>query len=266
MILLAALVVSFVVGVLRGGALARLVLLPFRWPAIPVLSFAAQAMLMWFPEPRSQGISLHAAILATSYLVLLLTVWVNRRIPGMLLLGLGLSLNLAVMVANGGYMPITPEAMQRIGHRNVDGIAPGTRVVGSKDIALPRDQTHLWFLSDVLVFPPPFPIPSAFSLGDLCIAMGAFVLVQHGLGLKPRTAPWDAALRDKRPEDTDVKQRDTEVLVGQATPARAGPGSLPNGDDHVTARARATDRHRDRRTRFPRPRTGRQSEVDDCRL
>jgi hypothetical protein len=54
---------------------------------------------------------------------------------------------------------------------------------------LPRAQTQLWLLSDIFVLPPPFPIPSVFSLGDMMIAAGVFLLVQRGLGrgTKPKT-------------------------------------------------------------------------------
>jgi len=36
----------------------------------------------------------------------------------------------------------------------------------------------LWVLSDILVLPPPFPWPAAFSLGDLLIATGIVILLQ----------------------------------------------------------------------------------------
>jgi hypothetical protein len=185
MILLLALAVAFAVGILRGGRLSRLALLSLRWPALPVLAFAAQAGVIFFPVSRGQELwyGLHAGILLLSYLALLLMVWVNRRVPGMALLGLGLLLNLVVMLANGGYMPITPETMHRIGYSDqvVQAAVSGDRLALSKDIVLPREQTRLWVLSDVFAIPPPFFLPSAFSLGDVLVMLGAFLVVQWAL-------------------------------------------------------------------------------------
>jgi hypothetical protein len=213
MILLLALAVAFSVGLLRGGRLSLMAPLPLRWPAVPVLAFGAQVVVIFFPESYRQGLSLHTGLLSLSYLALLLTAWVNRRVPGMVLLALGLLLNVAVMSANGGYMPITPETMQRIGHANTASIEPGTRVVGSKDVALPREQTRLWVLSDILILPPPFPIPSACSPGDVLIAAGAFLIVQRALlGL-----PASGAVRRKIPHNGEPY-----VPTGAKSPGRHG--------------------------------------------
>jgi hypothetical protein len=43
---------------------------------------------------------------------------------------------------------------------------------------LPRQGTALWLLSDILVLPAPFLWPTAFSLGDLIIAIGIILLLQ----------------------------------------------------------------------------------------
>ncbi len=185
MILLVALSLAFVVALLRGGKLSRLVALPLRWPALPLVALAVQLVVMHFPQPFGRSFDLHAVVLLLSYLALLLAVWLNRRIPGLALLGLGLLLNLVVMAANGGYMPIAPEAMERIGHGDADTILPSSRVSGSKDIALPREQTRLWFLSDIFVLPLPFPFSAAFSVGDVFIAAGAFWAVQRALVGRP---------------------------------------------------------------------------------
>ena len=40
------------------------------------------------------------------------------------------------------------------------------------------------FLSDIFVIPPPFPIPSVFSVGDFLIALGMFWLVPSALGAR----------------------------------------------------------------------------------
>lgn len=183
MILLLVLPAAFIVAALRGGKWSRLSSLPLRWPALPILAFAAQTVVIYFPNPRRMGLlSLHVVILSVSYLAFSLFIWMNHRLPGMAIICLGLLLNLTVMLANGGYMPITPQAVERIGHASMVSVSgAGARVSSSKDVVLPKEETILWFLSDVFLLPPPFPIPTAFSVGDILVAAGVFLLVQYAL-------------------------------------------------------------------------------------
>jgi hypothetical protein len=103
-------------------------------------------------------------------------------LPGMWLIALGFLANLGVMLLNGGYMPITEEAIAQVGRSNsILSSEPYSRVRGTKDIVLPREETIAWWLSDIFILPPPFPVPTVFSLGDLLIAVGAFRLIQSGM-------------------------------------------------------------------------------------
>jgi len=93
---------------------------------------------------------------------------------------LGLTLNILVMVANGGFMPVTLEALQRAGLAHMAlGIEDGARVMASKDIILSREVTRLWYLSDILVLRRPFPWSTVFSVGDVLLMAGVFVLLQR---------------------------------------------------------------------------------------
>jgi hypothetical protein len=183
MILLAAFVVSLLIALLRGGKLRKLGQLSFHGGWLIALSFVMQAFVIYGPAGKGRGIADPAVLLnVASYLLLAVVVWQNRRLPGMKLIAIGLLMNLTVIVANGGFMPIEPAAVRRIGHADRAGmVAAGYRVRGAKDVILPKEQTRLWLLSDVFVIPPPFPIPTAFSPGDLFVAAGAFILLQRAM-------------------------------------------------------------------------------------
>ncbi len=183
MILAAAVVGAVLIGLARGRRLRQLANLPLRWAWIALIAFGLQIYLIYFPEPVSEGIfSSRVIVLMFSYVLLFVVIWRNRALPGVWLIGLGFLSNFALMLLNSGYMPITPEALAQVGHsRNILSPEPGARVRATKDIVLPRDQTIAWWLSDILVLPPPFPIPSVFSLGDVAIALGAFQLIQNGM-------------------------------------------------------------------------------------
>jgi len=139
--------------------------------------------MVFFPAERSEGLlTPRASVLAGSYLCLLAMAWGNRHLPGIRLIALGVLMNFAVMVVNGGYMPVTPEALVTAGHQGlVYSMESGARVANSKDVILEREETTLWWLSDVFVIPGDWPLSGSFSLGDIVIALGAFVLIQAAM-------------------------------------------------------------------------------------
>jgi len=202
MILLAVLVLAFLISLLTGGKLSRLANLPLRAPWLALLGFGLQLYMIYSPADMAQGfLSIRTLALIGSYVILLVLIWLNRRLVGMLFIGLGLILNLAVMVANGGYMPITPDAVKAIGFEyQLESAEIGSRLQDSKDVLLPREQTNLWFLSDVFVLPPPFPIPSVFSPGDIFLAIGACILIYWATHNRELDLPAEAK------EDTNAQE------------------------------------------------------------
>jgi hypothetical protein len=180
MILIASFLVSIAIVLARGGDIRRIADLPVRKGWIALIAFGLQIYVIFFPEPRAEGLfSFPVALLCLSYVLAFVFVWKNRSLPGIWVAATGLAANFSVMLLNGGYMPINAEALGRVGHsRNILSSGPGARIAGTKDIVLPREATIAWWLSDIFVLPPPFPIPSVFSLGDFFIAAGIFWLIQ----------------------------------------------------------------------------------------
>jgi hypothetical protein len=150
-----------------------------------------QLPLLYFPaEKGSAHLNLERCLLLLSYLLILGIVWKNRRVPGFGVIGLGILLNLTVMMANGGFMPIQPGVLRNFGHEHMaTKMESGYRVLHSKDVLLTREETHLWILSDVFAFDPPLLSPTAFSPGDVLIAAGAFLLIQSAMLSSPATRP-----------------------------------------------------------------------------
>ncbi len=129
--------------------------------------FALQAIMVLYVPGQTV---LQRVLLILSQAVLVSLLLLNRHVPGAQLFALGIILNVAVMVANGGWMPVTPET-----HYFVHPDRPAevqVRQINSKNIILPRTETNLWILSDIV----PIILPwrrSAVSIGDLLLILGA---------------------------------------------------------------------------------------------
>jgi hypothetical protein len=141
-----------------------------------LLAFLPQWVAFGFPATARQIPQQPAAMaLVSSQILLLAFIWLNHDQPGVWLLGTGLVLNLAAIIANGGLMPISPETVARL----LPGAPPGSWQIGQrlgmdKDIVLQVGQTHLPWLADRFLLPAGFPWQAAFSLGDVLIGLGAF--------------------------------------------------------------------------------------------
>ncbi|HHX64586.1 MAG TPA: DUF5317 domain-containing protein [Chloroflexi bacterium] len=174
MILLVAVALAILVALLRGGKMSDLATVRFRYGWVALLALLLQFGVVYLPPSSHDGFwGPRAWVLVGSYGMLVFVIIVNRRIPGVPIIGLGLIFNYAVIFANGGYMPVSPDALERAGLAHLaTGDEVGARVAAAKDVLLHREQTALWVLSDIFSLPP--PIRTVFSIGDVFLAVGAF--------------------------------------------------------------------------------------------
>lgn len=133
-----------------------------------------------------------------SYLVLLFFIVVNLPRPGFVIIGIGLLLNLLPIVANGGLMPITPEAVVSAGQaESIEGLTDGDAIPYSKNVLMEEENTHFYQLSDRIAWNSPIFI-RAFSIGDLVIAAGLLVMLadlflpRMQRATRGPTGPWRA--------------------------------------------------------------------------
>ncbi len=125
-----------------------------------------------FPAP------LAAASLVISQLGLLTFCILNWRRAGISILTIGLLLNFVVILANGGWMPISPETVAQLVTPDAAlHLEPGKRLGASKDILLAADAIVFPWLADRFAPPDWIPYRFAFSVGDIFIGAGAFILL-----------------------------------------------------------------------------------------
>ncbi len=159
--ILLALVVSMIVGLMRGGKLRNLTEMRVKlWWLLP-LGFLVLAASSLVPDDNPE---LAVGLVLGSYVPLLLFVWLNRNLTGIWIAGIGILMNFTVIAANGG-MPVLLEAARIAGES-------GDLVLDAKHVLL-DNATRIPFLADII------PLPGAvLSLGDVFLAIGVAVFLE----------------------------------------------------------------------------------------
>ncbi|HEY3107227.1 MAG TPA: DUF5317 family protein [Chloroflexota bacterium] len=177
MLFVSGLTLAVVVGTLAGGKLERLADLRLVWLWIAPVAFVLQLLVVYGPEPFSSQLAI--PLIVGSHAALVLVALLNLRVPGMIFAVAGLAMNLAVIVGNGGLMPIAPETIRAAGREawKVGDGSPGTRVAQSKDIIRAREDTWLEPLADRYWTGLPGRLSAIFSAGDVVLLAGICTLV-----------------------------------------------------------------------------------------
>ena len=161
LLMLLAVVVTVRIG---GGKLMRLSEIRFQHTWVLLCAFFIQFLI--FKAFSHHHHAVQPALYLFSYGMGGLFLWLNRRVPGLWLIGIGALLNGTAIAANGGIMPGSEAAFEA-----AQLTASPAEFVNSRALADPK----LLFLGDVFAVPGWLPIHNVFSIGDLCILFGAFI-------------------------------------------------------------------------------------------
>lgn len=160
MIWVVAIVLGVGLGLITGGRITNLARLRFRWPWLILAAVAVRAAVLLTPLSRVDGAQ-YLYVLALAAIVAW-TIVHFKLLPGVWLVTVGSALNLLVIVANGGRMPVTPEFATSLARHGTMG---QYTIMGA--------QTHLNLLGDWISL---YPVPEVYSIGDLVIALGLAIL------------------------------------------------------------------------------------------
>jgi hypothetical protein len=178
MIILLVAIAAMLTPALLGGRLARLALVRFRHGYLIALTFLFQlAVLEFIPGPRDFLAAGHIAtyLLAGAFVVM------NRRIPGLWLVGLGAASNGITIAINGGTLPAREAALRTAG---ID--LSGQGFLNSGVLEHPR----LALLGDIFAIPAGWPLANVYSIGDVLIVLGAAYASYRICGTR-WTRPWN---------------------------------------------------------------------------
>ena len=167
---IAVIVLAPALGLLLGGSFRRLADLRLRWWWLVLLGLGLQ----FVPLPNGRAgsdLAARVGVLAASYGLLVVFGALNARLPGMPLVLIGLILNAAVILPNGG-MPVSESAIQRSGQLDmlpllIEGGAAKHHLMTDEDVLTP--------LADVI--PLPKPIGQIVSVGNLFVYAGIAWLI-----------------------------------------------------------------------------------------
>jgi hypothetical protein len=176
MILMMVPLAAVLLGAIWGGRPNALLRLSFRWIGLVPIAFGIQWVLVRIPTTDPHPV-LGIALVA-SYGALLAFMLINRRVRGLGIAAVGTLLNLVAIVANGGFMPTTAATLAAAGLERGPMVL-GQRVLASKDILLAPGSALFGWLGDTMVIT--WPLPQAFSIGDILVALGIGALVFFGM-------------------------------------------------------------------------------------
>jgi Family of unknown function (DUF5317) len=181
-LLLYSIALGLIVGRLSGGRVRNLEHVRFAWWRLALAGLLVQLLL--FADPIQERIGAAGpAIYVASTLLVMASLMRNLRLPGLVIVALGAALNLVAVLANGGYMPSSPAAWLEL-----TGTA-AVPVAHYSNVVLIGSGTLFPFLGDIFVFPRPLPMATAFSIGDVLIAIGAVVFLVAAMRGGARVPP-----------------------------------------------------------------------------
>jgi hypothetical protein len=165
---------------LFGGRLGNLARLRLRASWTVALSLGIQLVITEVLNDRG-GATVHAVAHIVSFGIAAIFLVANRHLFGIWVVALGAALNALVIVANGGVMPATAEAVRRSGFDD-----PGSGYANSRALEDPR----LLPLGDIFALPSGIPFANVFSIGDIILLAHPGAVARRATAT---TRPWTPA-------------------------------------------------------------------------
>lgn len=174
MFLCTSVLLAVLVALIRGGEWQNLSKYKFKKSWLAFFAIALQLLIfnpLWDKYIDSDITT--STIYVFSILIILLFLVVNTDLSGLRILGLGILSNGIAIVANGGNMPSSLEALKKIAPpETINHLESGSAAYNA---ILITDETRFRFLCDIFYIPG----INVYSVGDLLIAAGAFVAIQQ---------------------------------------------------------------------------------------
>ena len=182
-------VLSVLIGLIRKGRLYDLGRAPLRhlYMFVPPLAILAGVVFLGrsggMPQPYLSAAKI------VQYAALLAAIMLNLHMRQMWLAAAGTFLNLLVIAANGGFMPMSAKALRMAGLAEMLDPERTSQLIRH---AIMTPETRLKPLADIIPVPG-YPVTAQVaSIGDVLISLALFVFVQRYM-LTPALDPKENA-------------------------------------------------------------------------
>lgn len=207
MSLLSAVIIGLAIGFVVGGRPKNLGNLSLRWNVLIFLALAIQLVMF-------TGLTVAPMIVTAGYIAswLLALVWLGRNlsVAGIPVVLLGGVSNVLAIASNGGRMPVEASLLARThGSAYVAALAAG-HVTSNSILATP--QTNLRWLTDIILIPPPWPLPTVLSVGDVLIALGVVWLIAAAMRTPSQVKNLPTPLRGTVGEGGPITATDSPAM------------------------------------------------------
>ncbi len=166
MLILALCVIAVASPLVAGRWPAGLLTRSWRWPLLVWAALLIQIIVIDVPLPAAVAEAGHIG----SYVLALAFAWMNRRVAGVVVVGVGALLNGVTIALNGGVLPASASAVHAAGLDREHEFA---------NSAVVADPVLPWF-GDVFAWPAPMPLANTFSVGDVLIVVGVAIAAWAG--------------------------------------------------------------------------------------
>jgi Family of unknown function (DUF5317) len=218
-----AILAGILIGLVLGGSIQQLAEIRLRWWPLALVGLALQLA----PIPSLKGQLDHwlgVGLLIASYLVLLVFVVVNVRLPGFWVIAVGFALNVLVISINSG-MPVSREALRRAYGSDYPVILKDLEFNGGAKHHLSRPDDVLLPLTDVI--PLGRPVRVVLSVGDVLFFLGVTWVIAAATKGPPgrhRAGSGVGSSTSLESEPGPVRQEPAEPRRAQRARAQPPPG------------------------------------------
>lgn len=176
---------SLVVGKIRRGSFSNMKDAEIHKWYIFVGAFVLEFFTVYMASKGSRFFIEHILLLHfLSYIMIFTGVFFNRKSVAFKIIFIGVLLNFIVIMANGGHMPVSADAMMKVGLvDDLQAVQDGKIITHT----ILDGTTKLGFLGDIFILGKPDPRPKVISIGDVFLAIGVFIYIQEIMVKKRKT-------------------------------------------------------------------------------
>lgn len=169
-------ILAVALGLLQKGSIKSLNNIKLKNSFLVLLSIGLQLIIFnqyWQKYVGEENLTtlLYAVALLFIYIFLLY----NLKVPGMKLIALGTLANAIAIFSNGGHMPASLNAFSHA--FPAERVNELIRQETYYNSVIVNEQTKFPFLCDIFWVPDWLPLANVFSVGDVLICAGAFILI-----------------------------------------------------------------------------------------